>query len=130
VAGDRPARTPRITDALRDLVFEPDPHVSVGEVLDRYFAAGYTHRADGSTLSRAEFEAMVVENRVRIIRGSAVVLDELRDGSTYAERHRFHIELEDGSVQDREVAIFGDIDAGGRFTHLSETGFPVDGSAR
>jgi hypothetical protein len=117
-----------ITDALRELVFEPAPGDDVDAVLDRYYSADYTHRSDGQLMDRSAFAAMVTASRARITRGSAVVIDELVDGHTYAERHRFHVEFADGTSADREVAVFGTIGADGRFEHLSEVGFTLPGA--
>jgi hypothetical protein len=119
----------RISDALRALVFEPDA-AELDQVLDRYYAPDYTHRTDGKTLDRDEFAEMAARVRSQVAEGSVTVLDELRDGSAYAERHVFHITLKNGAIQDREVAIFGTFAADGRFRHLSETGFDIDPAAR
>jgi hypothetical protein len=115
----------RISDALRALVFEPDPGAELDQVLDRYYAPGFTYRADGKTLDRTEFAEMVARVRGQVATGSVTVLDELRDGSAYAERHVFHITLKNGATQDREVAIFGTFAPDGRFQHLDETGFDI-----
>jgi hypothetical protein len=116
----------RISDALRALVFEPDPGVELDQVLDRYYAPDFTYRADGKMLDRGEFAEMVARVRSQVAEGTVTVLDELRDGAAYAERHVFHITLKNGDSQDREVAIFGIFAPDGRFRHLSETGFDVD----
>ncbi|MFD3454446.1 nuclear transport factor 2 family protein [Streptomyces sp. NPDC058691] len=114
----------RISEALRALVF--DPELPLDEALDTYYAPDYTHRSDGRTMNRAEFAAMVARSRTGITKGTVTVLDELRDGSSYAERHVFEITLADGSTQHREIALFGTLAEDGRFRHLSETGFSVD----
>lgn len=116
----------RISEALKALVFEPEPGVELHAVLDRYYAPDYTHRSDGKTLNREEFAEMVARIRSQVTAGTVAVLDEVSDGSTYAERHVFHIEMANGSAQDREVAIFGSFAQDGRFRHLSETGFDLD----
>jgi hypothetical protein len=116
----------RISEALRVLVFEPDPGLELHQVLDRYYAPDYTHRSDGKTLNRDEFTEMVAHVRGLVAEGAVAVLDELRDGSTYAERHVFRLTLNDGSTQNREVAIFGSFAEDGRFRHLSEIGFDID----
>jgi hypothetical protein len=120
----------RVSDALRALVFEPNSGAKLDQVLDRYYAPDYTHRTDGKTLDREEFAEMVARVRSQVAGGSVSVLDELRDGSTYAERHVFHITLKNGATQDREVTIFGTFAPDGRFRHLSETGFDIDPAAR
>jgi hypothetical protein len=116
----------RITDALRDLFFEPDPDVDPEDVIDRYYSPDYTYRTGGKLLNRGEFEAMVTAGRALIVRGSAWSVDEVRDGNTYAERHRYHAEFTDGTVLDREVAVFGTIGPDGRFEHLSDAGFDLE----
>jgi hypothetical protein len=120
----------RISAALTALLFEPDSGADLGQVLDRYYAPDYTHRTDGKTLDRGEFAEMVARVRSQMAEGAVTVLDELRDGSAYAERHVFHITLKNGATQDREVAIFGTFAADGRFRHLSETGFDIDPAER
>jgi hypothetical protein len=115
----------RISDALRDLVLEPDAGEDLNEVLDRYYAPDYTHRADGKTMNRVEFAEMAARARSQVADGTVTVLDELRDGAAYAERHVFHIALKDGATQDREVSVFGAFAPDGRFRHLSETGFDI-----
>jgi len=120
----------RISDALRDLLFEPDSGADLAEVLDRYYTPDFTHRTDGKTVNRHEFAELVAGVRNQVAKGSVTVLDELRDGSTYAERHVFHIALKSGVTQDREVSIFGTFAADGRFRHLNETGFDIDPAER
>lgn len=113
----------RISEALRELVFEP--RLELNEALDKYYAPGYTHRSDGTSLDRAAFAEMVAATRSRIVSGTVTVLDELRDGPTYAERHVFEITMVDGSTLRREVSVFGSYAEDGRFRRLSETGFSV-----
>jgi hypothetical protein len=120
----------RISDALRDLVFEPDLGEELDQVLDRYYAPDYTHRANGKTLDRDGFAEMAAQVRGQVAEGTVTVLDELRDGSAYAERHVFHITLKNGATQDKEIAIFGTYAADGRFRHLNETGFGIEPAER
>jgi hypothetical protein len=127
---DSPVNYARISDALNALVFEPDPGTGLDQVLDRYYAPDFTYRADGMTLDRGEFAEMVARVRGQVAKGSVTVLDELRDGSAYAERHAYRITLKNGATQDREVAIFGTFAPDGRFQHLNETGFDLSPAAR
>jgi hypothetical protein len=115
----------RISDALRALVLEPDANEDLNQVLDRYYAPDYTHRTDGKTLNRTEFAEMAAGARGQVAAGTVTVLDELRDGATYAERHVFHVTLKNGATQDREVSIFGTFAPDGRFQHVNETGFDL-----
>lgn len=116
----------RISEALTALVFEPDDGVELHQVLDRYYAPDYTHRSDGKTQNREQFAEMVARVRSQVTGGVVTVLDELRDGATYAERHVFRVTLNNGTTQHREVAIFGTFAPDGRFQHLSETGFDLE----
>lgn len=120
----------RISDALRALVLEPDSDEELDQVLYRYYAPGYTHRANGKILDRHEFAQMAERARSQVAEGSVTVLDELIDGSAYAERHVFHITPKNGAAQDREVAVFGTFAPDGRFQSLSEIGFDFDPAAR
>jgi hypothetical protein len=120
----------RINDALMALLFEPDSGADLDQVLDRYYSPDYTHRTDGKTLDRDEFADMAARVRSQVAGGTVTVLDELRHGSVYAERHVYHIALKNGATQDREVAIFGTFAEDGRFRHLSETGFDLDPAGR
>ncbi|MEU8179262.1 hypothetical protein AB0B85_22615 [Micromonospora sp. NPDC049044] len=113
----------RISDALLAVAF--DPKRDLTEALDQFYAPDYTHRSDGKTLDRAEFAEMVTQARTQIVSGTVTVLDELREGSRYAERHVFEITMADGSTAKREIAIFGSYAEDGRFRHLSETGFDL-----
>ena len=113
----------RISDALRAVVFEPTRDLT--EALDEFYAPDYTHRSDGETLDRAGFVEMVTRVRGQVVSGTVRVLDELRDGLRYAERHVYEITLADGSTARREIAIFGTYAEDGRFRHLSETGFDL-----
>ena len=115
----------RISDALRALLLEPDARADLDQVLDRYYAPDYTHRADGKTVGRDEFAEMAARARSQVAEGTVTVLDELREGRAYAERHVYHITLKNGDTWDREVSIFGTFAADGRFQHLSETAFDI-----
>ncbi|MET9880080.1 nuclear transport factor 2 family protein [Actinacidiphila glaucinigra] len=120
----------RISEALRALVFEPEPGVALDEILDRYYAPDYTHRNNGDVLSREQFAAMVAGLRNRVTGGTLTVVDEICDGTTYAERHTYRVTLADGSTLHREVAVFGTHAEDGRFRHLSDAGFDLPGDAR
>ncbi|MDX3236243.1 nuclear transport factor 2 family protein [Streptomyces sp. ME03-5709C] len=113
----------RISDAIREVAFEPSRELD--DVLDTYYAPDYVHRSDGRTLDRAGFAHMVAGIRSRVVEGSVTVLDELYDGSHYAERHRYTMRLTDGTVVDREIYFFATLSEDGRFRRVDETGFDV-----
>jgi hypothetical protein len=113
----------RICDAVRELAFQPT--LPPAEALDRYYTPDYTHRADGKVLDRAGFAEMVAGLRSRIVRGTVTVLDEVRNGSTYAERHVYNVTMSDGSELHREIYFFAQYAPDGRFRSVSETGFDL-----
>lgn len=114
----------RISDAIRDIAFEPRGELH--EVLDEYYAPGLTHNSDGRTRDREEFAEMCAGIRSQVVEGEVSVLDELHDGSHYAERHRYRMTLIDGTVVHREIYYFATLAEDGRFQHVYETGFDVD----
>ncbi|GAA1872472.1 hypothetical protein [Asanoa iriomotensis] len=111
----------RISEAVRELAFEPT--LPFEEALDRFYAPDYEHRNDGEVLDRAGFAAMVAGMRDQIASGTVTVLDELRAGSTYAERHVYDVTMKDGSRLHRELYVFATCAPDGRFRSISETGF-------
>ncbi|GIF76246.1 hypothetical protein [Asanoa siamensis] len=113
----------RISDAVRELAFEPT--LPFEEALDKYYAPEFEHRNDGEVLDRAGFAAMVTGMRSRIATGTITVLDELHDGTTYAERHVYDVTMKDGSRLHRELYVFATHAPDGRFRTVTETGFDV-----
>ncbi|WFE53363.1 hypothetical protein [Micromonospora sp. WMMD1155] len=114
----------RISDAIRDVAFEP--RLSLEEALDRYYAPDLVHTGDGRTRDRAEFAEMVAGIRSRVAEGAVTVLDELYDGLNYAERHRYTMTMTDGTVVHREMYYFATLAEDGRFQRVHESGFDVD----
>jgi hypothetical protein len=112
----------RISDALNALLFKQEPGAAVDDVVDRFYAPDFTFHTDGKTLDRGQFAAMAAAARGQFADGTVTVLDELRDGSAYAERHLYHLTTKTGATMDREIAIFGRYAADGRFQQLSEIG--------
>lgn len=113
----------RISDAIREVAFESSRELD--EVLDTYYAPDYVHRSDGHQLDRAGFANMVAGMRRRVVKGSVTVLDEVYEGSHYAERHRYTMKLIDGTLVDREIYFFATLSEDGRFQRADETGFDV-----
>ncbi|MEO3821104.1 carboxymuconolactone decarboxylase family protein [Plantactinospora sp. B24E8] len=113
----------RISDALRAVALDPTEELDTA--LDRYYAPGYVHRAEGRELDRAAFRQMVVAIRGQIRGGTVTVLDEVVDGDRYAERHRYRITMNDGTTAQKEVVVFGRFAPDGRFAELAETGADI-----
>ncbi|MFI6757541.1 hypothetical protein ACIBF5_00155 [Micromonospora sp. NPDC050417] len=114
----------RISDAIRDVAFEPRGELH--EALDMYYAEGFVHNSDGRTRDREEFAEMCAGIRDQVVEGEVTVLDELYDGSHYAERHRYRMTLTDGTAVHREMYYFAILAEDGRFQQVYETGFDVD----
>lgn len=115
----------RLSDALRDVALAPAK--SLDEALDEYYAPDYIHRSGGRVLDRAAFAAMAGDLRGRIHRGTVTVLDELRDGRTYAERHVYQVLLVTGETLRKEISVFGRYAPDGRFQEINEIGFTLGG---
>ena len=113
--------TVRVSDAIREAAL--GPRLELDEALDKYYAPGFTHRSDGVTQDRAAFAAMVGRLRDRIVGGTVTVLDEMVDGSRYAERHVYEATLVDGTTVKREIYVFGEFAEDGRFRSVTEAGF-------
>jgi hypothetical protein len=114
----------RISDAVRDIAFAP--HLELHEALDKYYAPGLIHTSNGRRRDREEFAEMCADFRSRIAVGEVTVLDELYDGSRYAERHRYKMTLTDGTVVHREIYYFATLAEDGRFQQVYEAAFDVD----
>jgi hypothetical protein len=121
-------RPARISDALRELVLEQK--LDVDTVMDKYFVPGFRHYHNGTEHSRAQFAGLATGARREIARGTVTVLDELRDGDRYAERHTLDLVRADGSGEQAEVYIIGGCGPDGRFSYLHESGFPLASPAR
>jgi hypothetical protein len=114
-----------ILKAAVEALLDPDgPPVEVA--VDRHFAPGFRQRADG-----ARFDRLAFLDRMRGLRAAAErvdvrVLDELVVGARYAERHVIDIALRDGTRVRREVLVFAERDAAGRFLRIDEATVALD----
>jgi hypothetical protein len=110
-------------EAVLDLLTPGDRPVR--EAVDRHVAPGFRQRVDGAELDREAFVARMTALRASVARVAFTVLDEVQDGSRYAERHRIELVLTDGTRVRREVLVFAERDARGRFVRIDEAGFAV-----
>jgi hypothetical protein len=117
----------RISDALRDLVIQPRDDVDIDTLLDRYFVPDYRHRNVGRLLDRAGLGRMALGAREGLLRGSITVLDEMKDGDAYAERHRLDLEWRDGTTSNTEVYIIGRHAPDGRLAEINEAHLELNG---
>lgn len=115
-----------IKDAVADLF---DRELPVDEALDRHHAPGFRQRIDGTWSDRVELLARVVALREAVERATITVLDELADGDRYAERHIVDLVQRDGARVRREVYVFAERDAEGRFVRIEEVAISATDSA-
>ena len=113
----------RISDALRELTL--DSETDIDEVADKYYVPEFIYYSSGKRKTRAQFLELARDARCGIAEGSISVLDEFRDGASYAERHRLEATGKDGTTVQVEVYGFGEYAPDGRFRTLHEAGFPV-----
>lgn len=112
-----------IREAVEDLF--NDGGLSIEEAIDRHYAPGFRQRTDGSWDDRAAVAARMGQLRERVARATITVLDELSDGPRYAERHIIDLALRDGEHIVREVLVFADRAADGRFARIEEATRPA-----
>lgn len=105
-----------------------DQHVPLEEVINRYFSPDYRQRTNGRWDNREEFVAHARKLREIVASAHVDVLDELRDGNRYADRHVVHVLKRDGSSVVQEVYLFAQVDECGRFVRVEESTIMVEGA--
>ncbi len=98
------------------------------QVMDRHFSVDYRQRTDGAWEDRAGVTEHFAHLRSMVEAASIEVVDELVDGTRYADRHIATIRKRDGSQVVQEVYLFGERDTEGRFTRVEETTLMLSGS--
>lgn len=115
-----------ILTALDELLNQK--HLPLEEVVDRYFNPGYRQRTNGHWDDRAAFMRHARKLREVVSSAHIEVLDELRDGDRYADRHRVHVVKYDGSTVIQEVYLFAHVDEEERFMRIEETTLMLEGA--
>jgi len=115
-----------IAAALHDLLNERD--LTVEDALSRHFTDDFHQSTDGDWIGRAELADRMNQLRLVVDRAEIRVIDELANGSDYAERHVLSATLRDGSTMAQEVFLFAQIAADGRFGSLEELVRPLSGA--
>jgi hypothetical protein len=100
-----------------------DRQLTVAEAMDRHLSSAFRQRTNGRWENRDEVAARIAEARETFEHATITVLDELRDGSRYAERHAIDLVDRDGGHLALEVYVFAEIDADGRFGRIEEANF-------
>ena len=103
-------------------------HIPLTEVIDHYFSPSYRQRTNGVWDDRAAFTQHIRKLREVVASVRIDVLDELRDGNRYADRHCVYVTKRDGSSVVQEVYLFGELDEKGRFVRIEETTLMLEGA--
>lgn len=119
-------RTTDIHCALDDILNQQQR--PLGDVLDRHFSPSYRQRTNGHWDDREAFAQHARKLREVVESARIEVLDELRDGQRYADRHRVYVTKRDGSQVVQEVYLFAELDAEGRFKRIEETTLMLEGA--
>jgi hypothetical protein len=115
-----------IRAALTDLL--GDPSLPLDQAIDRHFSHDYWQRTNGDWDDRAGFAAHIAHLRTIVDAISVEVLDEIIDGTRYADRHVVTIVKRDGSRVVQEVYLFGELADDGRFTRIEESTLLLSGA--
>ncbi|MBJ7311880.1 nuclear transport factor 2 family protein [Rugamonas sp. CCM 8940] len=115
-----------IRSALDELLNRQD--LPLEDVLERHFSPAYRQRTNGRWDDREEFARHARKLREVVASARIEVLDELRDGNKYADRHRVHVTKRDGTQIVQEVYLFAEMDASGRFARIEETTLMLEGA--
>jgi hypothetical protein len=102
--------------------------LALEDVLDRHFSPDYRQRTNGHWDDREAFTCHARKLREVVASAHIKVLDELRDGNRYADRHRVHVTKRDGTQVVQEVYLFAELDAEGRFACIEETTLMLEGA--
>ena len=112
-----------ISAALHDLLAARD--LTVEDALARHFTDGYRQSTNGEWIDRATFGQQMEQLRGFVDAVDISVVDELSQGSRYAERHIIRVTGRDGSVVGQEVYVFAELAEDGRFASLEELSRPL-----
>jgi hypothetical protein len=104
--------------ALADLL--QNQEFSVDEAAARHISPDFRQRTNGQWDDRAGFLARIAHLRSETRHVTITVLDELHDGTRYAERHIIDLLHNDGRRTVREVHLFAALDSDGRFERIEE----------
>ncbi|MGN6200268.1 hypothetical protein [Humibacter sp.] len=112
-----------IAAALNELIAGRD--VTVEDALTRHFTDSYRQSTNGEWIDRAAFGEQMTQLRPHIENVEITVLDEVSQGSAYAERHVIRVTQRGGGVARQEVFLFAQLADDGRFDSLEELVRPL-----
>lgn len=108
-----------LKEAIEDLF--NNAALSTAQAMALHFTPSFRQRVNGTWIDHAGFLSAVVTLKASVDHVKITVLDELSDGSRYAERHVIDLSKRDGQQVRQEVYVFAHRSEDGRFTQLEET---------
>nr|WP_198984535.1 nuclear transport factor 2 family protein [Herbaspirillum sp. ASV7] len=109
----------RLKAAIEDLF--NNTALTTEQAMDLHFTPSFCQRVNGSWIDHAGFLAAVISLKASVSHVRVAVLDELSDGSRYAERHIIDLIKRDGQQIRQEVYVFAQCSEDGRFNQIEET---------
>jgi 1,6-anhydro-N-acetylmuramate kinase len=104
--------------ALADLLENHD--LPVDEAADRHIGPDFRQRTNGQWDDRAGFLDRITHLRSNTQEVTITVLDEITNGSRYAERHLIDLLGVDGRRVVHDVYVFAALGSDGRFERIEE----------
>lgn len=115
-----------ISSVLREVLFGSEDEHPLSETIDRYFAPDFVLHAKGETVDRNQFIAGAEQGRQGVSSGDITMLDLVRDGHRFAERHITSRTDAGGEVSRKEVWMFVELDEQGLIRRIDELSRPLD----
>ena len=97
------------------------------QLFERHFNPAYRQRTNGCWDDRDGFLRHARKLREVVASARIEVLDELRVGNRYADRHRVDVTKRDGGRVVQEVYLFAECDERGRFLWIEELTLMLEG---
>jgi hypothetical protein len=97
-----------------------DRSLEVRSAVMRYFSPDYQQVTDGHVSDRESFIRHIEALRARLTQGEIEVLDFVRSGDSFAERHQARVTKTDGSRAQLEIYLFGKLDPQGQILAAHE----------
>ncbi len=104
--------------AVDDLFNNRD--LSAAAAIDRHFAAAFRQRTNGTWDDHTVFLTRITDLRETVEHAAITVLDEVADGSRYAERHVIDLAFRNGDRVRQEVYVFAERGLDGRCICIEE----------
>ncbi|WP_055419028.1 nuclear transport factor 2 family protein [Streptomyces pactum] len=91
-----------------------------GEVIDRYYAPGFTLVSDGISIDRERLIKHIRPVKKSVLSGTYEVLEAVAQGNRLAARFVIRAVTKQGGETENEVHMFCEMTDDGRFTHIDQ----------